>query len=88
MGQGSTKRLLAYLRAQLRQSVLYTRVKLMVVGLQKRGKTSLLKRLRGQPLPTVDISTVGVDVAEWELPGSSGGGKGRKSVNKVRIERC
>jgi leucine-rich repeat kinase 1 len=85
--QGCTKRLLAYLRAQLRRSVPYTRVKLMVVGLQKRGKTSLLKRLRGEPLPNVDISTVGVDVAEWELvlPGLSGSGKGKRQGTKVAV---
>ena len=63
---GGTRRTLAYLRAQLRQSVPFNRMKLMVVGLQGRGKTSLLARLRGDPLPQ-NVSTVGVKVNEWVL---------------------
>ena len=35
---GSTKHLLAYLRAQLRNCVPYNRMKLMLVGLQVRGR--------------------------------------------------
>lgn len=63
---GSTKHLLAYLRAQLRNCVPYNRMKLMLVGLQGRGKTTLLSVLRNPSahLPE-NVSTVGVEVAEW-----------------------
>ena len=63
---GSTKHLLAYLRTQLRHCVPYNRMKLMTVGLQGRGKTTLLSVLRDPqaPLPS-NVSTVGVNVAEW-----------------------
>lgn len=65
---GSAKRLLAYLRAQLRHCEPYNRMKLMAVGLQGRGKTTLLSVLRNPSaqLPG-NISTVGVEVAEWSL---------------------
>jgi leucine-rich repeat kinase 1 len=65
---GSAKRLLAYLRAQLRHCEPYNRMKLMVVGLQGRGKTTLLSVLRNPtaPLPG-NVSTVGVEVVEWSL---------------------
>lgn len=68
-GRGSTRHLLAYLRAQLRHCVPYNRMKLMVVGLQGRGKTTLLSVLRtpNAPLPE-NVSTVGVVVNEWAVP--------------------
>ncbi len=67
-GRGSTRHLLAYLRAQLRHCVPYNRMKLMVVGLQGRGKTTLLSVLRtpNQPLPE-NVSTVGVVVNDWVI---------------------
>eukprot|EP00731_Ephydatia_muelleri_P016582 Em0009g1006a len=66
---GSTKHLLAYLRAQHRNCIPYNRMKLMVVGLQGRGKTTLLSVLRdiSAPLPP-NVSTVGVNVSEWVVP--------------------
>ena len=66
---GSTKHLLAYLRAQHRNCIPYNRMKLMVVGLQGRGKTTLLSVLKdiGAPLPP-NVSTVGVNVSEWVVP--------------------
>ncbi len=67
-GRGSTRHLLAYLRAQLRHCVPYNRMKLMVVGLQGRGKTTILSVLRspGGPLPP-NVSTVGVVVNDWTV---------------------
>eukprot|EP00731_Ephydatia_muelleri_P005646 Em0002g1822a len=63
---GSTKHTLAYLRTQFRNCEAYNRMKLMVVGLQGRGKTTLLSVLRdpSASLPE-NISTVGVNVADW-----------------------
>lgn len=57
---------LAYLRATLRKSVPYYRMKLMVVGLQGRGKTTLLSALKGQKLPP-NLSTVGIVIDEWQV---------------------
>ncbi len=67
-GRGSTRHLLAYLRAQLRHCVPYNRMKLMVVGLQGRGKTTLLSVFRTPHSPLPDnVSTVGVVVNEWAV---------------------
>ena len=41
----------------------------MVVGLQGRGKTTLVSVLRNPSAQLPDnVSTVGVEVAEWTLP--------------------
>lgn len=82
-GRGSTRHLLAYLRAQLRHCVPYNRMKLMVVGLQGRGKTTLLSVLRtpNSPLPE-NVSTVGVVVNDWVVQPPAAG-KGKKSNQKA-----
>lgn len=83
-GRGSTRHLLAYLRAQLRHCVPYNHMKLMVVGLQGRGKTTLLSVLRtpNSPLPA-NVSTVGVVVNEWIVQPPAAP-KGKKHAQKVR----
>ena len=68
-GGGSTKQILAYLGAQLRHRVPYNHMKLMAVGLQGRGKTTLLSVLRNPRSPLPDnVSTVGVVMAQWVVP--------------------
>ena len=68
-GGESTKQILAYLGAQLRHLVPYNHMKLMAVGLQGRGKTTLLSVLRNPRSPLPDnVSTVGVVMAEWVVP--------------------
>uniref|UniRef100_A0A9J2PYQ2 non-specific serine/threonine protein kinase n=1 Tax=Ascaris lumbricoides TaxID=6252 RepID=A0A9J2PYQ2_ASCLU len=83
--------LIAYLKSILEDSRPYTRLKLMIVGVQGIGKTSLLQQIRlegtvgkrTQPNDSwsrrmghttangdrtakgINISTVGVDIAEW-----------------------
>lgn len=78
---GSTRHLLAYLRAKLRHSVPYNRMKLMVVGLQGRGKTTLISVLRSpnSPLPE-NVSTVGVVVKDWVLQPPPPVGKKKNTV--------
>ena len=53
-----------YLRGKLLGSKSYYRMKLMLVGKQNRGKTTLVARLQGRDC--ADESTVGVDISEWE----------------------
>ena len=53
-----------YLRGKLLGSKGYYRMKLMLVGKQNRGKTTLVARLQGRDCG--NESTVGVDVSEWE----------------------
>lgn len=62
-----------YLNSKLRSAKKFYRMKLMLVGKQNRGKTTLVARLQGLDLQ-VNQSTVGVDVTEW----SYGGGFGRR----------
>ena len=52
-----------YLNSKLRCAKEFYRMKLMLVGLANRGKTTLVKRLQGKEWG--DESTVGVDVSEW-----------------------
>jgi len=87
-GRSSTRHLLAYLRAQLRHCVPYNRMKLMVVGLQGRGKTTLLSVLRtpSSPLPD-NVSTVGVVVNEWVVsPPSYNTKKRGQAQQKVKVD--
>ncbi|CAG9533559.1 unnamed protein product [Cercopithifilaria johnstoni] len=87
-----TVNLIAYLKSILEDSRPYTRLKLMIVGVQGIGKTSLLQQIRlegtvgkrtspndiwskrmghstgsggDRTAKGVNISTVGVDIAEW-----------------------
>ena len=85
---GSTKHLLAYLRAQLRHCVPYNRMKLMAVGLQGRGKTTLLSVLRNpsSPLPP-NVSTVGVVMAEWVVPPPAYVVKAKKGQVPARVSQ-
>ena len=52
-----------YLNSKLRCTKGFYRMKLMLVGLANRGKTTLVARLHGRDCG--DESTVGVDVSEW-----------------------
>eukprot|EP00794_Sanderia_malayensis_P013704 gene13704-15131_t len=67
----STKKILAHLRGKLRKSVPFKRMKLMVVGLQGRGKTTLLAMLQGKRLSSDNIATVGISVEQWTLQAPS-----------------
>ncbi|XP_047142009.1 leucine-rich repeat serine/threonine-protein kinase 1 isoform X1 [Hydra vulgaris] len=60
------KQVMPYLCAKLRKSVSFNRMKLMVVGLQARGKTTLVATLQGKK-PPPNISTVGISVEQWSL---------------------
>ena len=59
-----------YLNSKLRCAKGFYRMKLMLVGLANRGKTTLVKRLQGKECG--NESTVGVDVSEWWFKPSLG----------------
>ena len=42
----------------------YRTIKLLFIGKEKRGKTTLLRRLKNIPDPEVD-RTVGIDIEDW-----------------------
>lgn len=48
-------------------SVQYRTIKLFIVGRGGRGKTTLLRRLRGLPDERVE-STTGIDIEDWTYP--------------------
>ena len=58
-----TKGCIRYLNSKLRCVKEYYRMKLMLVGLANRGKTTLVKHLQGKECG--NESTVGVEVSEW-----------------------
>ena len=61
--QRDTRDTIRYLNSKLRCAKGFFRMKLMLVGLANRGKTTLVARLQGKDCG--DESTVGVDVSEW-----------------------
>ena len=58
-----------YLNSKLRSAKKFYRMKLMLVGKQDRGKTTLVTRLQGNEIVGPNQSTVGVDVSEWNYGG-------------------
>ena len=59
-----------YLNTKLRCAKGFYRMKLMLLGMANRGKTTLVKRLQGKECG--NKSTVGVDVSEWWFKPSLG----------------
>ena len=65
--RASARLCITYLNQKLRSTRGYYRMKLMLVGKQERGKTTLVARLQGKNVKESDNqSTVGVDVSEWK----------------------
>ena len=62
------KHCITYLNQKLRSTRGYYRMKLMLLGKQARGKTTLVARLQGKDVKESDNqSTVGIDVSEWRF---------------------
>ena len=57
-----------YLNSKWRDAKKFFRMKLMLVGKQNRGKTTIVSRLQGANLKG-DQSTVGIEVSEWSYGG-------------------
>ena len=57
-----------YLNSKWRDAKKFFRMKLMLVGKQNRGKTTLVARLHGVNLKK-DQSTVGIEVSDWSYGG-------------------
>ena len=57
-----------YLNSKWRDARKFYRMKLMLVGKQNRGKTTLVARLHGFS-PKDDQATIGVEVSEWHCGG-------------------
>ena len=68
-----------YLNSKLRSARKFYRMKLMLVGKQNRGKTTLVARLQGLDVG-INQSTVGVDVSEWHYAGGLGRRKYQFSI--------
>ena len=68
-----------YLNSKLRSARKFYRMKLMLVGKQDRGKTTLVARLQGLDVG-INQSTVGVDVSEWHYAGGLGRKKYQFSI--------
>ena len=49
-----------------------TSLKLALIGGSAVGKTSLVRRIMGQPVPVQHISTIAVDCRSCELPREGG----------------
>ena len=60
-----TRQCLIYLKQKLHGAKEFYGLKLMLVGFANRGKTTLVARLQGKKR-TINRSTVGIDITEWE----------------------
>ena len=64
---GTPKNLVSYFRSKLENSVPYRHIKLMLVGLAGRGKTSLICQLSKKPHSVNKLATVGIEVKDFVL---------------------
>jgi len=64
---GTAQEICTFLYSKLKNSVYYRRLKLMVVGKESRGKTSLLRALQGIKQPSFEAATVGIKVNTWKV---------------------
>lgn len=64
--KGGPKDIVSYFRCKLKKSVPYHRIKLMMVGLGARGKTSLMCRLASRSKPR-NVATNGITIKDWDL---------------------
>jgi ankyrin repeat protein/Leucine-rich repeat (LRR) protein len=67
IAKGSAQQVLTYLYSLKQESAEHRQLKLTVVGYERRGKTSLVMRLRGVRASKQQASTKGVELAEWTL---------------------
>ena len=65
--KGRAKDIITYFRSKLKNAVPYRRIKLMLVGLGDRGKSSLLRQLANLKHPSHNLATVGIELHNWEL---------------------
>ena len=65
---GTAQEICSFLNLKMKNSVPYRRMKLMVVGKESRGKTSLLRALQGKKQPAFESATVGINVNTWKVP--------------------
>ena len=64
---GTAQQICSFLYLKMKNSVPYRRMKLMVVGKESRGKTSLLRALQGKKQPTFESATVGININTWKV---------------------
>lgn len=80
--KGGPKDIVSYFRCKLKKAVPYHRIKLMLVGLGGRGKTSLMRRLSNRRSKyAINVATSGININDWELrpPKSQKQTNGQKS---------
>ena len=66
--RADAKHCITYLNQNLRNTRGYYRMKLILVGRQGTGKTTLVSRLRGKDVKESDNhSTFGIDISEWSF---------------------
>lgn len=64
---GTAQEICTFLYSKMKHSVPYLRMKLMVVGKESRGKSSLLCALQGKKKPAFESATVGIKVNSWKV---------------------
>ena len=64
---GTAREICTFLYSRMKKAVRYLRMKLMVVGREGRGKTTLLGALQGIKPQQSNFATVGIEVRRWNL---------------------
>ncbi|XP_065071616.1 leucine-rich repeat serine/threonine-protein kinase 2-like isoform X2 [Rhopilema esculentum] len=64
---GTAQEICTFLYSKMKNSVPYLRMKLMAVGMEGRGKSSLLRALQSMKRSEIDSATVGIRIKPWYL---------------------
>ena len=67
ISNGTAQEICTFLYSKMKNSVPYLRMKLMAVGKESRGKSTLLRALQGIKQPTFNSATVGIKVNAWTV---------------------
>ncbi|KAL5473187.1 hypothetical protein EMCRGX_G027636 [Ephydatia muelleri] len=71
--KGTARAVVAHLKARQQRSVPYYQMKMMVVGAEAKGKTTLMSEIiRGTKVTGPSVATPGVNVKQWIYPGQNG----------------
>ncbi len=69
-----------YFRTRRERSLRLNEAKILVVGQGGVGKTSLVKRLVGEPFDPLELKTEGIHIDVWEVPGQGDPGHEDETV--------
>eukprot|EP00794_Sanderia_malayensis_P005393 gene5393-6066_t len=67
IAKGTAREICTFLYSTMKHAMHYVRMKLMVVGAESKGKTTLLRTLQGLKLRQQNAPTIGIEIKTWNL---------------------